>query len=246
MSHHFPEVGLVPPREQYVPSSRMSDFKLNVDTNAAAGVQYHSYGGRSLTPKSVHEQKRYGLRPYEVPYAHRYPTTRSIDALSLAQNQELMMPHQHLKGFATPVAQEQLIMNNYPYSYSNHDAFFPPNPYGGHSITPKSVYEQQQYGFRAYEQQPLHLRRATPRSFDAMSMAHHRHHPHLERSNATIVAGQYGTSASSMHPYNAPAKVSFVDSYDEGITDRSQYLSNAGGHNVQHQSFQQQLPFVLH
>ena len=246
MSHHFPEVGLVPPREQYVPSSRMSDFKLNVDTNAAAGVQYHSYGGRSLTPKSVHEQKRYGLRPYEVPNVYRYPTTRSIDALSLAQNQELMMPHQHLKGFATPAAQEQLIMNNYPYSYSNHDAFFPPNPYGGHSITPKSVYEQQQYGFRAYEQQPLHLRRATPRSFDAMSMAHHRHHPHLERSNATIVAGQYGTSASSMHPYNAPAKVSFVDSYDEGITDRSQYLSNAGGHNVQHQSFQQQLPFVLH
>ena len=246
MSHHFPEVGLVPPREQYVPSSRMSDFKLDVDTNAAAGVQYHSYGGRSLTPKSVHEQKRYGFRSYEVPNAYRYPTTRSIDALSLAQNQELMMPHQHLKGFATPVAQEQLIMNNYPYSYSNHDAFFPPNPYGGHSITPKSVYEQQQYGFRAYEQQPLHLRRATPRSFDTMSMAHHHRHPHLERSNATIVAGQYGTSTSSMHPYNAPAKVSFVDSYEEGITDRLQYLSNAGGHTVQHQSFQQQLPFVLH
>ena len=260
MYHHFSEVGL--PREQYAPSSRMDKFKMNAETNAAAGLQYHAYGGRSLTPKSVHEQNRYGFRSHaQMPSGYHHPTTtRSIDALSLVKNQDSIpsMNHeimrQHLTGFVAPAGQEPLIMSNYPYSYSNNATVLPQNPYGGRSITPKSFHEQKRYGFRSFEQQPFHLHRTPPRSFDAVPLAHHQsHHEWMnsmnqesmsrrQHSNAAVVAGHYGTP-SKMHPFNSPAKVSFFDNFQEDIGERPQFSSQPF---QQQQQQQQQLPFVLH
>ncbi len=261
MSHRFSEGGLS--KEQYAPSSRMASFTLNAETNAAAGLQYHAYGGRSLTPKSVPEQNRYGFRSYaQIPSGYRHPTTtRSIDALLLAKNQDSMpsMNHEIMRqrrtGFASPAAQEPLIMSNYPYSYSNNATVLPQNPYGGRSITPKSFHEQKRYGFRSFEQQPFHPQGAPPRSFDAVPLAYHQSHPEWMNSMnqvfmsrqqpmmPRVAAGHYGTP-SVMHPFNSPAKVSFFDNYEEDMDEQPQFLSQP--FQQQQQQQQQQFPFVLH
>ncbi|KAL3768828.1 hypothetical protein ACHAWU_006929 [Discostella pseudostelligera] len=250
------------PRGQYTTSSpRMANITLNVDAGATEGLQYQPYGGRSLTPKSIHEQKRYGYRSYEQPPSgYCYPTTRNIDALSLAQHQELMesmnhedMSRQRLTSSAATSAPEPAIMTTYPLSYNNASGL-PPNSYGGQSITPKS-FDQTRYDFRSNEQQPLNLHRPTPRSFDAMSLANHQpYHEWMNSMNQDsmqqpmmlsghsnpAVAGHYG-APSSMHPFNSPSKVRFsdgIEQHDIGgrpqqdiIGSRPEFLSSIGDPN---------------
>lgn len=89
-------------RQQYSPSlaSRMANLNLTVDTDGlSVNDRYHGDDGTmpshryaSFTPKSLHEQERFGFKPsYE--YGTRQqrfdtdPASRNFDSLSLAQHQ---------------------------------------------------------------------------------------------------------------------------------------------------------------
>jgi hypothetical protein len=246
----------------------MANIRLNVDTGATEGLQYQPYGGRSLTPKSSHEQKRYGYRSYEQPpsgYLHQ--TTRNIDALSLAQHQERMASRQHLTGSAATSAPEPAIMTTYPFSHNNAPGL-PPNSYGAQSITPKSFRDQTRYDASLYEQLPLNLHRPTPRGFDAMSLANHQpHHEWMNSMNQDsmpmgghsnpAVAGHCGIN-SSVHPFHSPSRVRFFDGIEQqdnggrpqqDIGSQPQFMSSIGdpsNFSLHQQPLQQELPFVLH
>merc|ERR1719296_515789 len=83
-----------------IDDGRMMPPHLKVNTNTRGNgfdklLTRHTYGASSLTPKSLHEQERFGFMPYKQHQKRNegrdstYPATRNVDSLSLANHQTI-------------------------------------------------------------------------------------------------------------------------------------------------------------